>query len=134
MNIPQNFAFFGQRKTLSIGVYKGKIVDFEFKERTSKAGKPYITLSAKVQIATDFFNVSLSLDPAEKGKATNDLILQLSKQTGKTEEELIDMCANPIDFFNLAKDKIIDVISTPKGYIDIKPENYQEVKSEDIPF
>lgn len=134
MNIPQNFAFFGQKKNLPIGEYKGKIVDFEFKERTSKAGKPYVTLSAKVQIATDFFNVSLSLDPAEKGKATNDLILQLSKQTGKTEEELIAMCGNPIDFFNLAKDKIIDVISTPKGYIDIKPENYQTVKSEDIPF
>lgn len=135
MDIPKNFTFFGQQKTLPQGQYDGMIIDFSFKEKTSKAGNPYITLSAKVEIQGQNYFVNLSLDPAEKGKATHSLILQLIKQTGKTEKELIDLCATPADFFNLAKGKPVRLVSTEKGYIDIwSEEKEQAVDPKDIPF
>lgn len=120
MDVPPNFSFYGMRKTLPEGNYTGKIIDFSFKELTAKSsGKPYTALSARVEIDGQTYFVNLSLDPGEKGKATNNLILQLALQTGKTEKELIEMCAVPQDFFNCAKDKVIKLVSTAKGYLDV---------------
>jgi len=139
MNIPQNFAFYGERKKLPQGDYEGKIIGFEFREKLSKAGKPYTTLSAKVEIAGQKYFVNLSLDPAEQGKATNNLIKQLALQTGKTEKELIEMCQNPVDFLNFASDKVIQLVSTEKGYLDVwspdaPPTKNEVINPESIPF
>ena len=78
----------------------------------------------------------------EKGKATNNLILQLMIQLNKTEQELIDLCQNPVDFFNIAKDKVVKLVSTEKGYLDVKGEAFpptstdpsQVINPNDIPF
>lgn len=132
MDVPKNFSFYGVKKTLPVGIYKGKIVEFVFAERISKLNKPYVTLSAKTDIDGQFFFVNLSLDPTEKGKATHNLILQLTKQTEKTEEEIIELCQNPADFLEIAKDKVIDLVSTEKGYIDVM--SVETVNPSDIPF
>ena len=142
MNVPSTFSFFGMRKTLPQGDYEGKIVDFIFKEMVSKAGKPYTSFSAKVEIAGETHFVNLSLDPTEVGKSTNSLIKQLAVQTGKTEKELIELCQNPVDFFNLAKDKVVHLISTEKGYLDVwspdappkTVDQSQVINPSDIPF
>ena len=143
MEVPNNFTFYGVRKVLPVGEYDAKIVDFTFKELTAKSsGKPYVTLSAKVEIQGAFNYVNLSLDPKEKGKATNNLILQLMIQLNKTEQELIDLCQNPVDFFNIAKDKVVKLVSTEKGYLDVKGEAFpptstdpsQVINPNDIPF
>lgn len=140
MNVPSNFSFYNVRKTLPQGEYEGKIVDFTFLEKTSRAGNPYTSLSAKVEIGGQNYFVNLSLDPAEKGKATHNLIQQLSIQTGKSMDELLELCANPVDFFNLAKDKVVKLISTEKGYLDVwtetppKSENTEYVDPSSVPF
>lgn len=120
MDTPPNFSFYGMRKTLPEGSYSGKIVDFSFKELVAKSsGKPYTALSARVEIDGQNYFVNLSLDPSEKGKATNNLILQLALQIGKSEKELIELCAVPQDFFDCAKNKTIKLVSTSKGYLDV---------------
>ena len=139
MEIPQNFSFYGVRKTLPQGDYEGVIKGFSFQEKTSKAGKPYVTLSAKVEITGQVYFVNLSLDPNEKGKALNKLIMQLSTQTGKTEKELIELCVVPQDFFNIALDKKVQLVSTEKGYLDVWADTQETTKNEvinpsDIPF
>ena len=141
MEIPQNFAFYGVRKTLPQGDYEGTVKSFSFQEKISKAGKPYVTLSAKVDIAGQLYFVNLSLDPNEKGKALNKFIMQLVPQTGKTEKELIEMCVVPQDFFNVAMEKKIHLISTEKGYLDVWSDempadvkNTEVVNPADIPF
>lgn len=143
MNVPSTFSFFGMRKPLPQGDYEGKIVDFTFKEMVAKSsGKPYTAFSAKVEIAGETHFVNLSLDPTEVGKSTNSLIKQLAVQTGKTEKELIELCQNPVDFFNLAKDKVVHLISTEKGYLDVwspdaptkTVDQSQVINPSDIPF
>lgn len=134
MNIPSNFTFFGNIKPLPVGDYQGKIISFDFKEIISKkSNKPYVALSAKVEIAGETRFVNLSLNPSEKGKSTNNLILQISKQIGKTEKEIVDMCSTPQDFFNLLIGRTMKFVSTPKGYIDVWSEDTQTVNPNDIP-
>lgn len=137
MNVPSNFTFFGKTKPLPVGDYQGKIISFDFKDMVSKkSNKPYVALSAKVEVNGETRYVNLSLDPAEKGKATHNLILQMAEQTGKTEAELVEMCSVPQDFFNLAIGKTIKLTSTPKGYLDVwsREEVEQTVNPKDIPF
>jgi hypothetical protein len=138
MEVPKNFSFYGVKKTLPQGEYEGVIAEFIFAEKTSKAGNPYTTLSVKVDVNGGIFIVNLSLDPKEKGKATNRLIMQLVDQTGKTEQEIIDMCQVPNDFFRLAEGKTIKLTSTEKGYIDVSgddmPVSKEVVNPNDIPF
>ncbi len=141
MNIPSNFTFFGVRKTLPQGIYEGVIKDFNFQEKTSKAGKPYVTIAAMVDINGQAYPVQLALDPKEKDKSLYKLIQQLIPQSGMTEQALIDACSNPVEFFNVCLSKKITVVSTEKGYLDVwskeamqaTPVN-QTVSPTDIPF
>lgn len=119
MNIPSNFTFFGVRKTLPQGIYEGIIKDFNFQEKTSKAGKPYVTIAVVVEINNQNYPVQLALDPKEKDKSLYKLIQQLIPQSGMTEEALIEACANPVEFFNICLSKKITVVSTEKGYLDV---------------
>lgn len=144
MNIPSNFSFYGVRRTLPAGLYSGKIIDFSFQEKTSKAGKPYVTLSAKAEIEGQTYFVNLSLDPQEVGKSTNNLIKQLAQQLSKSELELVELCSNPVDFFNIALNKTVMFEATEKGYIDVMGKqdapvaltgtSNQVIDPNDIPF
>lgn len=118
--VSADFSFFGTRKILPQGEYKGMIVGFFTTQKTSKAGKPYHTLSMKVDIEGQEYVVSMSLNPKEEGKTTNKLIKQLT--LFKPEAEILDLTVNPKDFMDFAVGKPVKlVVDNDKGYFDVFP-------------
>lgn len=118
--VSADFYFFGTRKTLPQGEYKGMIVGFFTTQKTSKAGKPYHTLSMKVDIDGQEYVVNMSLNPKEEGKTTNKLIKQLA--LFKPEAEILDLTNNPKEFMDFAVGKPVKlVVDNDKGYFDVFP-------------
>lgn len=138
MSIDPKFNFYGVRKLAPEGEHITVIKDFETVERISKAGNTYYALQMLVDIEGDEYKVNLSLNPKEEG-TLKKLISQISKQTKKKEEDIVELCSNPQDFFNFAKGKKTKLVSTEKGYLDIFPrkedvEHGEDVNPDDIPF
>ncbi len=121
MEIPKGFTFFGVRRPLPPGeVYVATIKTFAFQERISKLkGKPYTTLSAKVDINGQLEFLNLALNPKEKDKSLYQLIEQVAIQTGKTVDELVELCAQPELFFELLTGKTVKVKVNERGYLDV---------------
>lgn len=121
MEIPKSFTFYGVRKPLPIGeVYTAIIETFVFQEKISKAkNKPYTTLSAKVNINGQLEFLNLALNPTEKDKSLYQLIEQVSIQTGKSTDELVELCADAPAFFDLLVGKTVKVKVNERGYLDV---------------
>lgn len=121
MEVPKSFTFYGVRKPLPPGeVYTAVIKTFTFQERISKVkNNPYTTLTARVDINGQLQFLNLSLDPTEKDKSLYKLIEQVSIQTGKSVDELIELCADPSAFFDLLVGKTVKVKVNERGYLDV---------------
>lgn len=136
MNTAKDFTFFDVRKILPPGEYEAVIKDFRTFEKTSKAGNKYFALTADIQINNEMYELNLSLSPY-KGNLKK-LIDQLSEKTQKSIEDIVQLCSNPVDFFEFAKDKNIKVISTEKKYFDVWPvseiDGSEDINPKDIPF